>query len=543
MESGPVRSSQRHLFFFKGDCQPHGLARAVGRLWMLLALLLFSFSAGPLQAGEAPTLEHLHPLGVLRGSTNAVTVAGKFDPWPPKVWVDMPGVVFNAETNKGKMLVEVSREAKPGPVLVRLYNESGASEPRILMIADRSEIMETEPNDHFAKAQAIAQLPATINGRFERRGDADSFQIHLRRGEWLDARIDSYSFMSKLDSVLRLTTTNGYQLAWNHDFITLDPRLTWRAPDDQTVVVQVYGFPYPAEADVRLAGGEGCVYRLHLAVSDSMPADNAESVDVGRAFDEPAARERFGRTLLLADGIIEDGTDEDWFPASVAQGQWYEAEVQAAVLGSPLDAWLKVRDASGKELTRSDDEEGSRDPLLTWKAPSSGEFAFGVGHLLRQGGDQFRYRISVREIGPELKAFVAASSMALMPGATNELKLNIKRLRGFTNEITVSVRGLPSGITVSPTPLPDKDGEVSLKMAATSEAAPFQGPVQVTLSEPGGKELRTVPFELISRSVNNGVPGGYSSLLIEKTDQIWLTVQPKPPEPQQAATNKVAGNQ
>ena len=38
-------------------------------------------------SAEAPTVEHLFPAGLTRGSTNVVTIAGKFEPWPPKVWV------------------------------------------------------------------------------------------------------------------------------------------------------------------------------------------------------------------------------------------------------------------------------------------------------------------------------------------------------------------------------------------------------------------------------------------------------------------------
>lgn len=135
----------------------------------------------------------------------------------------------------------------------------------------RTQINEREPNDHFAKAQRLPQLPVTINGRFDKSGDVDSFAIELRNGEWLEARVDCYTLMSKVDAVLRLVTTNGEQLAWNHDFITLDPRLVWRAPANETVVLQIFGFAFPPDSDIRLTGGEGATYRLHLAITNSAP--------------------------------------------------------------------------------------------------------------------------------------------------------------------------------------------------------------------------------------------------------------------------------
>src|SRR5947209_19013416 len=66
-----------------------------------------------------PVLDGLFPAGGARGTTNVVTAAGKFDPWPPKIWVSSPGLVFNAETNKGKFSLEIAADAVTGPGLVR----------------------------------------------------------------------------------------------------------------------------------------------------------------------------------------------------------------------------------------------------------------------------------------------------------------------------------------------------------------------------------------------------------------------------------------
>jgi hypothetical protein len=40
----------------------------------------------------------------------------------------------------------------------------------------------------------------------------------------------------------------------------------------------------------------------------------------------------------------------------------------------------------------------------------------------------------------------------------------------------------------------------------------------------------------VSRTVDNGVPGGYSKLLVESTDQLWLTL--KAVEQKEAAGTK-----
>ncbi len=84
---------------------------------------------------------------------------------------------FNAETNKGKLRVRVAADAEPGPRFVRIYNDEGASEPRFFVVGNGTEIGEVEPNNHFAKAQVITNLPVTINGRLDKNGDVESFAV------------------------------------------------------------------------------------------------------------------------------------------------------------------------------------------------------------------------------------------------------------------------------------------------------------------------------------------------------------------------------
>ena len=112
-----------------------------------------------------PSLEQLHPIGFARGTTNVVKVVGKVDPWPPRVWGAGAGVEISALTNKNELQIVVAPDARPGARLVRLYNNEGASEPRPFVVGAGRELAETEPNDHFTSAMAIAELPTTINGR------------------------------------------------------------------------------------------------------------------------------------------------------------------------------------------------------------------------------------------------------------------------------------------------------------------------------------------------------------------------------------------
>ena len=295
-----------------------------------------------------------------------MTTNGKFPTWPPKFWVSGQGISATAETNKGKLVVIIAPNAQPGPRLVRCYTQEGASEPRFFVVGSGSERNEKEPNNHFAKAEKIDALPITINGRLDKNGDVDCFAVTLKAGQWLEARVDSYTLMSKVDAVLRLIATNGQQLMWNHDSITLDPQLVWAATNDQTVVLQLFGFAYPPGSDVGLTGGESVIYRLHLEVTNASPHLCSPSTE-----QEPNDSATNAPLLELPNSVygrIDAPNDEDRFRLALATNEVIEVRVEAASFGSPLDAWLKMEDLSSHQLARNDDADGAPDPRLEWKA-------------------------------------------------------------------------------------------------------------------------------------------------------------------------------
>ena len=474
------------------------------RRWRVLWVLFF-FPLATLAA--IPELEAIHPVGAALNTTNSVTVSGKFDPWPPRIWMSRPGLVFRFDTNKNKADIVVAPDATPGPILLRAYNESGISEPRFFVIGSGSETNDIEPNNEFLKPQIIAALPVSISGRLDKSGDVDSFAVALKKGNRLEARVESHLLMSKSDVVLRLVTTNGLQLAWNHDGVTLDPRIVWQVTNDQTVVIQLYGFAFPANSEIRLGGGNEAIYRLHLALTNSPPA----------FLESPS-----NSPVTLAStthGRISIPNDEDTFTFTSLKDQTLEFRIDSASFGSPLDAWMRISDSEGKELAFNDDSEESIDPRLELKASASSNYNIRIGSVTHRGSDEHRYHLKIREIQPTYETTLASSSVIVTNGGTNQIKFNLKRLRGYTNEIVARFDSLPSGVSSIQTNLPSKaSGEVSIPLMVATNASPFQGPIRLLLNN------QPVTFPLTTRSINNGVPGGYTDLLIDHLPHLWLTV-------------------
>jgi len=555
--------------------------------WSLLLLLSFDLCSWNFTSrAAAPTLDHFYPVAIPAGSTNSVAAIGKFDPWPAKVWVDSPGIMFSAETNSGRFTVEIATDAPVGPHLIRVFNERGASGPRFLIVTRDPSSTEQEPNDDFKKPQTLDRFPASLNGRLDKSGDVDSFAVTLEAGQTLIASLEAYTLASPMDAVLRLVDSRGVQVALNQDGRTFDPFLVWTAPSAGAYILQVFGFAYPAISDVKFTGGNACVYRLHvshgpylhytlplgvqrgarttlrlfgwnlgsslgreyefdgsnLAADAKLAAlqlpdfENALTLPVGEGPElvEKEPNNSTHEAVRLATpcavtGGIETARDEDRFPFTAKKDEKLVFEVQSASLGFPLDAWLKIEDAKGKELAK-DDDSSNADPVLEWTAPEDGAFVATVGSVLHRDGPDYLYRLSIRPAVPTLKAVVTDNAFAIEPGKTNDLKVNVKRLHGFKSKLTVSAKNLPEGLGAESVEVPDKDGDVTLKLIASPEAKPYSAPIQLIITETDSGTGHRVVLELISSGNNNGVPQGFSRLAIESTDRLWLTVLPAPAE-------------
>ena len=491
-----------------------------------LKLPLLILAALPLAAAE-PTLTHLYPVAGQQGTTASVAASGKFEPWPPQVWVDAPGIVFKAGTAKGKFDVEIAKDAPSGPHLVRFFNDSGASAPRFFIVSTEPELAEVEPNDDFKSPQKIASLPATISGRLDKAGDVDSFAIALKKGEALTASVEAYVLGSTFDGMLRIVDPQGTQLGFNHDGRTLDPMLMWAAPGDGTFIVQLMGFAYPATAAVGLTGGEGCVYRLHL-VTGVKPGEASESGEI--AEQEPNDTATNAQSVAVPATVaacIQKAGDEDRFAFTAMKQRAYEFKLTTPRTGSQLTPWVKIENKDGKELARKDD---AREPQLTWTAPADGNFFVAVGDLTHHGGADFTYHLAVAEAVPAVTATVANHSVTIAPGKNAEMKVAVKRVNGFKVKLQLAAKNLPEGVTAPDVEIGEKAGDVTLKFSADAEAKPAGQPIQLVVRESeSGSEHRAL-YSMIATSENNGVPAGYTELVIDSTDQLWLTVSAASPK-------------
>lgn len=529
--------------------RPSSAAAGPRRFPAVVAVLILAAAARAADNAKpaAPTLDHLFPVAAAAGGTTPVAAVGKFAPWPPQVWTDAPGITFRPGEKTGQFNVEVSPDVPTGPHLIRFFNDAGASAPRFLVVTAASDpqTTENEPNDEFAKAPRIEQLPVTINGRLNKSGDVDSFAIQLGAGQTLTASLDAYVLGSPVDAVLRLVDTHGLELALEHDNgRNLDPALTWTAKAAGTYVLQVFGFAVPATADVRFTGSDACVYRLHLArtapAGPAFPQANGpewtEAEHASRTGDQPAPVPPFA-----VKGAIEQTGEQDRYVFAATKGDKLVLAIESAALGLPLDAWLAIRNSAGKELVRNDDGTNA-DPVLEWTAPDTGTYTAVVGSVLQRAGPDHRYRLSVQTARPQFQGVIAESGFKVEPGNSAKIKVTARRIQGFKTKLTATVTGLPDGLAASPVELGETAKEIQLEVTAAAEAPPFNGPIRIEFREENSDTVRTAVHELVSTTLRNGVPQGFRDLVVTSTDQLWLTVLPAPPaKPTAESTPPPAG--
>ncbi|MBM3822725.1 MAG: hypothetical protein FJ404_07565 [Verrucomicrobia bacterium] len=532
-----------------------------------------------------PELEHFFPIVVRPGSTQTVTAIGKFNPWPVEFWSQDPAIQIRALTNSGSIEVSVQPGVPNGPRLIRARSAGGASAPRMLLVEAREHWLEREPNDDGRRSQAIDTLPAALQGRLDKEGDVDVYRVRVEKGRTLIARLQGYVLGSSMDAVLRLVDEKGFQLAINHDDgKTLDPFLSWTASRSETVFVQVFGFKYPADSSVRFSGDSKSVYRLEitdgvwvehllpLGVNASAAADvvavgwnfspggakikvdpsmwlscrdghanldlplamNTLTVPVGRGpewMETTLPREAPRAPFAITGELTQPGEQDRW-PLRAGKGERLLLRAQSARFGFPLDPWLKVFDAAGKQLAHTDDAD-SLDAQLDWVVPEDGEYAIVVGGLLQRGGSECRYRLSVEPVEPGLKLSVAEHQVVVEVGKTNSLRVTASRLYGFTNKVELRWEGGREGLQVAPVAVPENGGEMELKFVPELTASLRSEAIRLEAVELDGGRRFPVRYWMTTTGINNGVPNGYHTMLVESTDQLWLAVT-RPP------TNAVA---
>ena len=153
---------------------------------------------------------------------------------------------------------------EPGMHLVSSGQAGVASNLVPISVDTKPEHLEAEPNNSLDDAQQVT-LPTIVNGRIDRAGDIDVFRIDCRAGTRIVAEVYARRLGSPLDSVIKLTDSDGKLVAMNDDYEDKTAGLTTHHADSRlSARIPRSGHYYLYLGDGQQQGGDAYAYRLYL---------------------------------------------------------------------------------------------------------------------------------------------------------------------------------------------------------------------------------------------------------------------------------------
>lgn len=201
-----------------------------------------------------PVLQTVFPAGGQAGTSVTVAVAGAALDGLRDVRTTIPGVTVK-KVDANRFTLTIPAGTPPGVYDLRTVGLHGMSSPRAFFVSNRTENLETEPNDTADAAQQVA-LDVVVNGRIEKPGDVDCFRFTARAGQRVVLECWAKRLDSQLRAVLEVLDSAGTRLAVNRGHAGIDPLIDFLVPADGTYVVKVF--------DLSFLGSASHFYRLDI---------------------------------------------------------------------------------------------------------------------------------------------------------------------------------------------------------------------------------------------------------------------------------------
>jgi len=195
--------------------------------------------------GELPFVTSIFPLGGRVGEP---------------VQIEMNG--WNLEKST---IAPPPKDAKPGVHLIAPTNGKLVSNYVPFALDTLPECLEKEPNNISTNAHKVT-LPIIINGRMDRPGDWDVFEVEGKAGETIVAEVTARRLGSPMDSFVKVTGADGKIIALNDDHYDAASGLNTDHADSYLMVkLPADGKYFIHIGDTRRQAGKECAYRLRIS--------------------------------------------------------------------------------------------------------------------------------------------------------------------------------------------------------------------------------------------------------------------------------------
>ena len=435
--------------------------------------------------------------------------------------------------------IAIDANAALGGCELRLRTPAGLTNPLRFVVGALPEAREQEPNDPGAMGGPdMAQaLPAVFNGQIA-PGDVDRFRFGAKKGQHLVIATQARAlapFMADavpgwFQPLVTLYDTNGREaLTYDDNEFDPDPVFAYDVPIDGEYVVGIADALYRGREDFvyRIVVGElplvTSIYPLGGHVGEPVPVtavgwnlatprielerqgapgvyvwpqtfgppiryavDNVPECAESEPNDAPASAQRCNLPCIM-NGRIGAPGDTDEFQFEGETGKVVVVAVTARVLSSPLDALVRVTDATGAVVAMNDDNPGANvgeivqhaDGYVRVPLPRAGVYNVRITDAQRRGGDAFGYRLRIGPPQPDFDLYVAPSGVTVPAGRSAQIAVHVVRKNGFDGAIELRLANAPAGITLDAPFIPKDKDCIQTTLSATPNAGGALAPVTI----------------------------------------------------------------
>ena len=424
-------------------------------------------------AGPLPLVRAVFPLGVERGKTTRIHVAGSN--LDGKTVVDFP---VTAATAAGSIVALPVATAAGRPLV----------NAPVVVVADGPQRGEDEKGDEIPRALALP-VPGGASGRIDRDGDVDFYRFHAARGERLIVEVFGRRLGSPIDPAIEVLDLDGRSI----------PRAILRPIDQTEVAFRDHG---SANQGIRLTRWN------NLAINDYI---------------------LFGRELARIFALPRNPDDDCtmWTEQGQRLGM-LETTPEQHPMGQPMykveilppGSTVPTGGVAPVTLTYRNDDAGptyAKDSRVTFEAPADGDYLVRVEDVRGLGGEDFGYHLVIRRPHPDFQFSVATENPNVPRGGTTLVAVSLTRIDGFDGAVEVRAEGLPPGVSATPAVIAAGEFTAALSLTADASAPAFSPPTWSLVATASGDTGGVAAGNPGPKRLDPGGPNGG-----------WITVTPAP---------------
>ncbi len=395
-----------------------------------------------LKAGKFPLATAAWPMGLEKGATREVALKG-----------------FNVDTKPVAVKGEPSQESED-TLTFRPKGKAGVSFSDLKLALGREPELDSSGTNLSAAAAQSVSVPVTINGRIGQPKNGvpveNYFGFRAGKGQKLVLEVNARRLGSEIDSLVEVLDAAGKPIERATVRSVLETSTTLSERDSAGRGIRLQSWSGMAVGDYVMIGGE--ILRI-----EALP----------RTPDDDMVFEAFGGQRLA---FFDTTTEAHGVDKPVYKVQIYPPGAQFTNNGLPVVRLYFRNDDGGPGY--------GKDSLVHFTAPADGEYLARIQDVRGFGGEDYAYRLTVREPRPDFRLSVTPRNPNVPAGGAVPLTVTALRLDEFDGPIQVAVEGLPAGLR-----------------ASSGAIAPGQDTVTLLLSADEGARLdQAIPMQVAGRA-------------------------------------------